>query len=149
MPANTNPIFSISGSLSGIEVTAANTKSDGSGTIATDVFLAATVDVTNGGFVRDVTFWPTATVAATATTATVGRVYASTVSSGATTATNTHPLGEVSLVSQSASSSTTAAYPVIVPINRAFPAGISILVTNHAAPATNTRWKAVVNYGAY
>lgn len=149
MPANNDPIYSRAGAISGVEVTAANTKSDGSGTIGTDIFLAATVDATNGGFVRDVTLWPTATTAATATTATVGRVFASTQASGATTAANTHPLGEATLASQSASNSTSAAYPVVIPINRALPAGTSILVTNHAAPAANTKWKAVVNYGAY
>ena len=149
MPANTDPIWSKAGVISGVEVTAANTKSDGSGTIGTDIFLAATVDATNGGFVRDVTFWPTATTAGTATTATVGRVFASSASSGATTASNTYPMGEATLASQTADSSSVAVYPVVVPINRALPAGYSILVTNHAAPAANTKWKAVVNYGSY
>ena len=146
---NISPIYSRQGGIAGVAVTAANTKSDGSGTIGTDIFLAATVDATNGGFVRDVTFWPTATTAGTATTATVGRVFASSATSGATTATNTHPLGEVLLASQTADQSGVATFPIVVPINKPLPPGWTILVTNHAAPAASTQWKAVVTYGAY
>lgn len=146
---NNDPIYTRVGALSGVEITAANTKSDGSGTIGTDIFLAATVDATNGGFVRDVTFYPTATVAGTSTTATVGRVFASTKSTGATTPADTHPMGEVTLAAQATDSTSAATYPLVVPINRPLPPGTTILVTNHAAPAANTRWKAVVTYGAY
>jgi hypothetical protein len=146
---NTDPIYTKVGGMAGVEISAANTKSDGSGTIGTDIFVAATVDATNGGFVRDVTFYPTATTAATSTTATVGRVFASSATSGATTPTNTHPLGEVALAAQSADATAAATYPVVVPINRPLPPGWTILVTNHAAPAANTKWKAVVTYGAY
>ena len=102
MAGNTAPIWSKSGGIAGVEVTAANTKSDGTGTIGTDIFLVGTVDANNGGFVRAVEFWPTATTAATATTATMGRVFASSVSSGTTTVSNTHPQGEVALASQTA-----------------------------------------------
>ena len=149
MAGNTAPIWTKTPGLGGVEITAANTKSDGQGTIATDIFLVATLDATNGGFVRDVTFWHTATTAGTATTATVGRVFACSASSGAVTAANTHPLGEVAIASQTADSSSLATYPVVVPINRALPPGTSILVTNHAAPAANTKIKAVVNYGNF
>jgi hypothetical protein len=145
---NNDPIFSKIGALASVEVTAANTKSDGTGTIATDIFLAATLDATNGGFVRDVTFWPTATTAATTTTATVGRVFWSSVNSGSTTVANTIPLGEVTLAAQTAASTSAAAYPQTLMINKALPPGY-ILVTNHAAPATNTKQRAVVSYGSY
>lgn len=146
---NNDPIYTRVGAISGVEITAANTKSDGSGTIGTDIFLAATVDATNGGFVRDVTFYPTATTAGTSTTATVGRVFASSATSGATTASNTHPMGEATLAVQTAASTSTGVYAIVIPINRPLPPGWTILVTNHAAPAANTKWKAVVTYGAY
>ena len=70
MAGNTDPIYSKVGKISGVEVTAANTKSDGAGTIGTDIFLAFTADATNGSFVRDIKTFLTATTAATATTAT-------------------------------------------------------------------------------
>lgn len=149
MPGNTLPIFTRQGLMSGIAVTAANTRSDGVGTIATDIFLAFTADATNGSFVESISIWPQASVAATATTATVARVFASSVTSGATTATNTHPLGELALPSQSADSSTLAVYPLSLTLNLVLPPGWTILVTTHAAPAANTSQKAVVKGGVY
>jgi hypothetical protein len=149
MAKNTTPIFTNAQSYAGVEITAANTRSDGNGTIATDIFLVATVSATEGAYLRHIELWPTATVAATATTATVARAFLSTQSSGATTASNTHPIGERALASQSASNSTTAVAPIIIPINRTVPTNTSILVTNHAAPAANTKWKAVAYWGEY
>jgi len=151
MTANIDPIYSRAGDVQGVEITAGNTKSDGSGTIGTDIFQAAQVDTNNGGFVQAVEFWPTATANATATTATVGRVFISSQANAntSTSAANTHPVGEVSLASQTADSSTNPVFPVVVPINRALPPGYTVLVTNHVIPATNTKWKAVVRMGKY
>lgn len=149
MPANTEPIYTKKGNLgTPINISAANTSSQGGGTIGTDIFLAFTADATNGSFVREVRFSPTAT-APTTTTATVGRVFWSTQTSGATTTSNTHWLGEVTLSAVGADNASTPQPPAIVPIGFALPPGATILVTNHAAPAANSAWKAVVIGGDY
>jgi hypothetical protein len=136
--------------MSGVNLSAANVRSDGVGTIGTDIFIAATADATNGGFVRDVTFYPVASAANTAmTTTSVGRVFACSVSSGLTTIANTFPLGEVTLTNQTAASSTTATFPVVLPINKALPPGWTILVTTHALTAGVSSWRAVVTLGKY
>lgn len=149
MPANTDPIFTRVGHIDSITVTAANTKSDGAGTIATDIFKAFTADATNGSFLQRVRWIPTGTTANTNTTATVARIFVSSITSGATTAANTFLIAEVTLpVIQADSSTLGAAYFDIVlgiPLNP----GWTVLVTNHAAPAANTAWRAVVIGGDY
>ncbi len=148
MPANTSPQFTTNGNIGSTTVTAANTKSDGAGTIATDIFLAFTAGA-NGAFVESVRWIPTGTTAATATTATVARIFASSQAAGATTSANTFLLAEVNLPSQSADSSTTAVSPIDIPLNQRLPASWTILVTNHAAPAANSANRAVVFGGDY
>lgn len=149
MAANTDPIFSKNGKIGSVLVTAANTSSQGGGTIATDIFLAFTADATNGSFVRQVRWIATATTANTATSATVGRVFISSVTSGATTSANTYMIAEVTLPSVSADSSTVAAGYIDIALGFPIPAGFTILVTNHAAPAANSAWRAVVIAGDY
>lgn len=95
------------GYLGSVLVTAANTSSAGGGTIATDIFLAASGDATNGMYVAYVRFIPVAT-APTTTTATVGRVFISTVDSGATTSSNTYLYQEVTLPAIAADNATAA-----------------------------------------
>lgn len=147
---NTLPAYTKVFKGDGVEVTAANTKSDGSGTIGTDIFLVGTVEATIGGFLRNIVTYITGTTAATASTATVVRYFWSEVSSGATTAANTHPLGEFAVASQSADNSGTATYPVaVLNFQGPIPAGASILVTNHAAPAANTKLKTEAFWGEY
>jgi hypothetical protein len=148
MPANTDPIFSKNGRIDSILVTAANTSSQGGGTVATDIFKAFTTDATNGSFVERVRFIPTAT-AATTTTATVGRVFVSSVTSGATSSANTFLVGEITLPAVAADNASTAVIWFDVLLNIALPASYTILVTNHAAPAANTAWRAVVFGGDY
>ncbi len=134
----------------GVEVTAANTKSDGQGTIGTDIFLVGTVEATIGGYLRNIVTYITGTTAATASTATVVRYFWSTQASGATTASNTHPIGEFAVASQSADNSGTACFPVaVLNFQGVIPAGASILVTNHAAPAANTKLKTEAFWGEY
>jgi hypothetical protein len=148
MPANNDPIYSRLGDIQAVAVTAANTSSQGGGTIGTDIFLAFQADATNGGYVREIRFSLAESTISTASTGTVGRVFVSSVSSGATTSSNTHLICEVALATQTPSS-TVAAVPICVPLNFALPAGWTILVTNHAAPAANTHWKAVTFGGKY
>lgn len=148
MPANTNPIFSRAGILGAVAVTAANTSSQGGGTIGTDIFLVISADATNGSYIREVTWVLGESTINTASTATVGRLFLSTQSSGATTSSNTHLWREVALATQTPSS-TVAGVPIVVPFNIILPAGWSILASNHAAPAANTHWKAMASGGNY
>lgn len=148
MAKNNDPIYPKTPKVRGVAITAANTRSDGVGTIGTDIFLIGTVGA-EAAFLRFIELWPTASVAGTSTTATVARAFLSTVSSGATTAANTHPCGEQQLGSQSAANSTTPVSPVVIPINKQVEANMSVLITNHAAPAANTAWKAVAYWGEY
>lgn len=148
MPANSDPIFSKNGKISSVLVTAANTSSQGGGTIGTDIFLAFTADATNGSFVRQVRWIPTATTPTT-TTGSVARVFISSVTSGSTTSANTFLIAETQLAAVSADNATTATVPLDVFLGFPIPAGYTILVTNHAAPAANTAWRATVIAGDY
>src|SRR6266566_1177651 len=103
VPANTSPVFTLVPNVGLAAPSAANTKSDGAGTVGTDIFKAFTAGA-NGSFVTRVRINPVASAAGTATTATVGRVFYSTVTSGATTNANTFLLGEVTLPSVTADS---------------------------------------------
>ena len=149
MPANTDPIFTRLGAKGSVLITAANTSSQGGGTIGTDIFLAFTGDATNGSFIQRVRFIPTAT-APTTTTATVGRVFLSTVASGAVTSANTWLWQEVGLPALAADNTVAGTAFFDIPLGFALPSGVqTILVTNHAAPAVNSAWRAVVIAGDY
>ena len=149
MAGNSTPQFCKNGTFGTPKnVTAANTSSDGGGTIATDIFLVFTADATNGSLVEFVRFIAAATTPTT-TTATVGRVFASSQTSGATTNANTHLLAEVVLPATAADNTATAGNPIDVPLNVRLPAGWTILVTNHAAPAANSAWRVTPFAGDY
>lgn len=149
MAANTTPVFTLTPNVGTAAPSAANTKSDGTGTIATDIFKAWTAG-TNGSFVSRVRFNPVATAANTSTGATVGRVFLSNKTSGGTTGgTDTWLLGEVTLPISTADSSSSQASPLEVMLNMPVPAGWTILITNHAAPAANTSWQSMVIGGDY
>ena len=138
MPVTATPVFAQAVNFGKVAITAANTKSDGSGTVATDIFLLATAGA-NGSFFEDVRFSFGASSAATATTATVGRVYIASTNTGALTAgTNSWLLGEVYMPSQTADSTNAATTAFSVPIYRKIPSGLYILVSTHHAPAANT-----------
>ena len=123
-------------------ITAGNTSSQGGGTIGTDIFLTGSAG-SSGTFIERVRFSPTATTATTMT-ATVARIFYSTVSSGSTTSANTFLLGECLLPAISAGNSTVPAASVDFPLNMSLPTGTTVLVTNHAAPAANTAWVAIL-----
>jgi pyruvoyl-dependent arginine decarboxylase (PvlArgDC) len=148
MAGNATPNFTKNGNINSVLVTAANTSSQGGGTIATDIFKAFTADSTNGSYVERVDWIATGT-AATTTTGTVARVFISSVTSGATTSSNTWLIGEVALPAIGADNASTAVNVLSVPVGFRIPAGYTILVTNHAAPATNTAWRANVIGGDY
>jgi hypothetical protein len=136
------PNLPITPKISSVRVTAANTSSQGGGTIGTDIFLAGTIG-DSGTFVDRVRFSPTATTP-TSTTATVARVFYSTQSSGATANTNTFLLGELTLPVVAADNASASAQVFDLPINMSLPTGYYILVTHHAAPAANTAWVATM-----
>lgn len=149
MSGNTTPQWPLAANAGiGVEITAANTKSDGAGTIATDLFLCMTAGA-NGSFVDFVRFMPTATVAGTTTTGTIGRVFLCNTNTGAVTAASCTCLGEVLLTSIVADSSTVPVNVVDFPVGFRIPASWTILVSNHAAPAANTKWKAIAVAGDY
>ena len=114
MAVTATPVFPQAPFVSAVRVTAANTSSQGGGTIGTDIFLAGQAGA-NGAYVERVRFSPTAT-APTTTTGTVGRVFWSTVSSGSTSNANTFLLGEIQLPATSAdNASSPAVNPAEIP----------------------------------
>lgn len=147
MPANTSPLFSLTPNVGTTAATAANTSSAGGGTVATDIFKAFTAGA-NGSWVSRIRFHAVATTPTT-TTATVARVFVSTVGSSTTAATNTFLVAEVNLPATAADSATVATNPVDVPLNIAVPSGSFIHITNHAAPAANSQWDVTVYGGDY
>jgi len=148
MPGNIDPIWSKVGDIQAVGVSAANTSSQGGGTIGSDIFLAFQADATNGGYVREVRWSLGETTIGTASTATVGRVFVSSATSGTTTTSNTHLIAEVGLATQTPTT-TLPGVPITVPLDFALPPNYTILVTNSVAPASNTQWKAVVIGGKY
>ena len=149
MSANTQPIFTLTPKLTGVNISAANTKSDGTGTIGTDLFLLHTAG-SAGSFVKKVRFQPCANTAGTSTTATVFRVFLATTNTGATTpGGNIWLLGECTGAVQTADSATVANYPWEVAINEAIPSGSYIVVSSHTAPASNCQQQATMFGGDY
>ena len=144
MAANTNPQYGNKANVNtGVAVTAANTKSDGSGTIGTDLFVVLTAGA-NDTYVNSVDWWPTASAANTAVATTIARLFISSqVSPNATSSANTELIDEVSLPAATGANSSAANNPVSRPLNRRVPAGYTLLASNHAAPNANTAWKAV------
>lgn len=140
--ANTTPIFPLTPKVSSVLVTTANTSSAGGGTVGTDIFLAFTAG-SSGSFISKVRWIPVATTP-TAMSATVGRIFKSTVTSGSTTSSNTILLAETTLTALNADNASAAVPYFDVPINQPVDASATILVTNHATPAANTNWRAVV-----
>ena len=151
MPANTSPIFTLSPNMAislWTSALTANVKSDGAGTIATDMVKAVT-GAANGTFVSKLRFCPCASVAATATTASVIRVYLSSVGSGATTRTDTTLLAEIAAPAQTAAQTTTATNFLEVPLGIIVPTGYYLHWSMHHAAAANTSWTCVPFAGDY
>lgn len=126
--------------IASARITAANTSSQGGGTIGTDIFLTESTGA-SGTFIERIRFYPSATTPTT-TTATVARVFYSTQSSGTTTNANTWPLGDITLPAVAADNASASAPVFDLVLNLSLPTGLHILVTNHSAPAANTAWVA-------
>ena len=152
MAVNNDPLLSGKGNA-GIKAwlssTTANTKSDGTGTIGTDMLLCFTADSTYGAFVQKVRLMPQGSTAGTATTATVARVYRSTKTSGGTTNADTTLWAEQALPVVTADQTTIASIPIEIPLGFALAPGETILISMHHAAAANTSWGIHVIGGDY
>lgn len=147
MAGNTAPQFTEEGVIGSVLSTAANTSSTGSGTIGVDMFLVVTAGP-DGAVIEYVRVIPVATTPTT-TTATVGRLFASSQAAGPTTSANTFLLAEIALPAVGADNATTPIQPIDVPLNFRLPAGWTLLFSNHAAPAANSNWRATAIGGNY
>jgi hypothetical protein len=58
-------------------------------------------------------------------------------------------IAEVALPATAADNASTAVNPIEVGLNFRLPADWTILLTNHAAPASNTAWRGVAVGGDY
>ena len=153
MPANTQPIYTVTPNVGSIIIgtTSAQVKSDGtSAGTGTDLMYKAFTAGANGSFIEKIRFSCVASAAATTSVATTLRAYLSTVASpGATANTDTFLIGEVSASAQSASHSTNATNYYEIPVNLAIPTGYYIHVSQHVAQTTNQSWLATVFGGDY
>jgi hypothetical protein len=135
-------VANVGGSGIGVAISAANTKSDGSGTIGTDLFLAFTAGA-NDSYLEKLRFFPTASVAGSALAATTARVFMSSRPSGATTSANTSCIGEITLPGVTGDQTTTGNNPYDFVCGFRVFAAYTILVSNHIVPNANTAWKVV------
>lgn len=151
MAANTAPIYTVTPVIGrGVWTSSstANTDSDGSGTIGTDMILLLTPG-SNGAYVNKVRFTPAATAASVSTTASIHRLFLSTQASGATTSANTTLIAEAAAASQTAASPTAATQYLEIPCGFYVPSGTQLLWSMHAAAAATTLWHAVCFAGQY
>lgn len=150
MAQNTSPIFTLVprtgfGTLTG---NIAHARSDGVGTIGTDVFSIFVADATDGSYVSKVRISAAATTPTTMT-ASVIRLYISSQSSGATTAANTVLWQEISTAAIPAANAANAINYYEVPFDLALPASFNILAAIHANMAANTRFQFLTVGGDY
>ena len=152
MPANINPIYSLTPNVGTVKITqnSALVRSDGSAAnaIGTDQFLAFTSGA-NGSFIQRVRFNVVASSAAVNSVATTLRVFLSSINTGTPTAANTDLLAEISVPIISAANSTGASSYYEIPFNIAISTGHYILVSQHLAQTTNQSWQAIVFGGDY
>jgi len=141
MPANTSPVYPLTPNTPVGKVigAAANVKSDGAGTIGTDIMIVFTAGA-NGSFLESVRFSPFASAAATATTPTTLRLFLSSATSGAVTSANTSLLQEITAGAQTADHSTTATFFFEIPLNKKIQANYTILASAHVINAASTGW---------
>lgn len=150
MAQNTSPIFTLVpkigfGTLTG---NIASARSDGVGTIATDLFVLFTADATDGSYVSKIRISAAATTPTTMT-ASVIRIFISSLTSGSTTAANTVLLTEISTAAIPAANASNAINYYEVPCDFALPASYTLLASIHANVAANTRWQFLTFGGDY
>lgn len=124
------------------------TRSDGVGTVGTDIFKIFTADATDGSFVSKVRISAAATTSTTMT-ASVIRVYISSIGSGATTAADTVLYAEVAVAALAAAHTSNATNYYEVPFGIALAPSQTILVSIDDNLAANTRWQFLTFAGDY
>lgn len=144
MAQNTSPIFGLTPRIgtANITTTAASTRSDGVGTVGTNIFLTFTAGP-SGSFIQKVRFFSVAS-APTTGVATVLRTFWGTVGTGTLTAADAALLGEISVGALASANGTNATNFYELPLNFAIPANTYILVSQHTAQTTNQNWTAMV-----
>ena len=146
---NTDAIWSKVGVINGAEIGgAANVRTDGNGTIGTDIFKVFTADATNGSWVSRIRLSALNTTISTVTTATVHRIFISNKTSGATTQADTWLFQEVAAPAVTPTATTCPNF-IEVPLNFALPPSYTILVSSHHVNAANTDWTAIVFGGNF
>lgn len=150
MAQNTAPIFTLVpkigfGTLTG---NIASTRSDGVGTIATDMFILFTADATDGSYVSKIRISAAATTPTTMT-ASVIRIFISSQTSGATTAANTVLYLEIGTAAIPAANAANAINYYEVPCDFALPPSYTLLASIHANMAANTRFQFLTFGGDY
>lgn len=150
MAQNTSPIFSLVpvvgfGTITG---NVGLTRSDGVGTIGTDIFKIFTADATDGSFVSKIRINPAATTSTTMT-ASVLRFYISTITSGATTAADTVLYQELTVAALAAAHTSSGVNFYEVSFNFPLAPGQTILVSIDDNLAANTRWQFLIFGGDY
>jgi len=150
MAQNTAPIFTLVprtgfGTITGNVGLA---RSDGVGTIGTDIFSIFQAEATDGSYVSKVRISAAATTPTTMT-ASVIRLYISSATSGAVTATTAVLYQEVNVAAIPASNATNGTNYYEIPFDIALPPSYTILASIHANLAANTRWQFLVFGGDY
>jgi len=152
MTQNTAPVFTKIPRVQSIAILSgaftASAKSDGNGTVATDMFIAFQADATNGSYVQRLRIHPYATTP-TATTAALARIFISSLDTGTVTPTDTHLFQEIALPVSNAANATSPCNFYEIPLNFALPADYTILISIHQALAANTGWRFTVFGGDY
>lgn len=147
---NTSPIYTqvpfvSSGTITG---NVGLTRSDGVGTIGTDIFKIFQADATDGSFVSKVRISAAATASASMT-ASVIRLYISSITSGATTADNTGLYQEISVAALAAAHTSNATNFYEIVFNVALPPSYTILASIDDNLTANTRWHFLTFGGHY
>jgi len=150
MAQNTAPIFTLVPKIGFATLTGniASARSDGVGTIATDMFVCFTADATDGSYISKIRLSAAATTPTTMT-ASVIRIFVSSATSGATTAATAVLFAEISTAAIPAANAANAINYYEVPCDFALPAGYTILASIHANMAANTRYQILTFAGDY
>lgn len=149
MSGNSTPQFCANGNFgTPKDVVAANTSSQGVGTIGTNMSLLLTAGA-NGSYVEYVRIMPTSSVPSTTMAGTVIRIFASVLTAGTTTSADTHLIAEVAMSAVTANSPTAANVPYDIPLLFRLPANWALHATTHVAAAANTSWKCLAVAGDY
>ena len=147
MTANTSPIFSVTPRVSSVRVSAAQTASDGTGTVGTNMYLAFTPGI-DGSYLQRVRFSLSESTMSTASAAATLRVSIATTNTGTLTTANCFLYQEINAAVQTPTT-TASSYPIDIPLNFAIPSNQYVMVSTSVAANANTAWVATVIGGDY